>query len=713
MKIFVTVSFSLLVHLSIIAQNLSTNIIIDQFGYLVNSKKIAVIKNPKVGFDASSTYNPGNTFAIVNSNGNSVYESSVISWKSGITDQSSGDQIWHFDFSNITEEGDYYILDLTNNTRSYTFRISNNVYENVLRDAMRTFYYQRVGLKKERRYAGDWEDEASHIGKEQDYEATFYLTKGDPNTKKDVSGGWYDAGDYNKYTTWTANYIIDLIKAYKENPIAFTDDYNIPESGNGIPDIVDEIKWGLDHLLKLQFENGSFVSVVDEDHGSPPSQAKGPTYYGAANTSSTANASAALAYGSHLFKSIDPIYSTNLLNAAENGWNWTLAYPDSIWRNNDAAFNSQGIGAGQQEVDEYTRKMYRLRTSLYLFQATKKPDYKNYFEDHYQENHLIQWNFVYPFEHQWQDMMLEYIFLQENNEAISNNIINSWKNGMNGSEQWNAYDEQKDPYLAHIKDYVWGSNKQKADQGMTFYFNKQYNIDESRLEDAKNAAEGYLHYIHGVNPLSLVYLSNMSGNEAENSITQFFHGWFIDGSTDYDQVGTSTYGPAPGFLVGGPNPRYRVDNCCNNNCGSATNNAVCTSMNLNPPLNQPDQKSYKDFNTNWPLNSWEISENSNGYQVSYIRLLSKFVLAKNILSVTEPFKRHKNAIIYTYLANKEMVLDKNFTGEIKIFSASGRIITSKRLYNESLLDISILEKGLYTVILLDSKTQKLMRLIKL
>ncbi|MGK3960067.1 hypothetical protein WMF38_44335 [Sorangium sp. So ce118] len=39
----------------------------------------------------------------------------------------------------------------------------------------------------------------------------------------------------------------------------------------------------------------------------------------------------------------------------------------------------------------------------------------------------------------------------------------------------------------------------------------------------------------------------------------------------------------------------------------------------------PAQKSYKDFNTSWPLNSWAVTENSNGYQASYIRLLSKFV----------------------------------------------------------------------------------------
>ena len=60
-------------------------------------------------------------------------------------------------------------------------------------------------------------------------------------------------------------------------------------------------------------------------------------------------------------------------------------------------------------------------------------------------------------------------------------------------------------------------------------------------------------------------------------------------------------------------------------CGSAQNNAFCASMSSSPPIGQPPQKSYKEFNNNWPLDSWQVTEPSDGYQVCYIRLLSKFV----------------------------------------------------------------------------------------
>ena len=63
------------------------------------------------------------------------------------------------------------------------------------------------------------------------------------------------------------------------------------------------------------------------------------------------------------------------------------------------------------------------------------------------------------------------------------------------------------------------------------------------------------------------------------------------------------------------------------------NNSKCVV--LNPPVGQPDQKSYADFNDNWPMNSWEVTENSCGYQASYIRLLSKFVEFNSVTSVSQ------------------------------------------------------------------------------
>jgi hypothetical protein len=152
----------------------------------------------------------------------------------------------------------------------------------------------------------------------------------------------------------------------------------------------------------------------------------------------------------------------------------------------------------------------------------------------------------------------------------------------------------------------------------------QYNLDPGTNTGYKNAAAGYIHYIHGVNPTAFAYISNMGSYGAENSINEFYHSWFTDGSALWDRKGSSTYGPAPGFIPGGPNKYYNRDNCCNSSCGSPTFDAMCNTSLVTPPLSQPPQKSYKDWNTSWPQNSWEVTENGIYYNASYIRLLAHF-----------------------------------------------------------------------------------------
>ena len=102
------------------AQTLTKYIVVDQFGYLPTSKKIAVIRDPQVGFDASESFTPGTQYALVDrTTGQSVFNAAPVAWKAGATDNSSGDKAWWFDFSSITTEGTYYVLDIQKNLKSY------------------------------------------------------------------------------------------------------------------------------------------------------------------------------------------------------------------------------------------------------------------------------------------------------------------------------------------------------------------------------------------------------------------------------------------------------------------------------------------------------------------------------------------------------------------------------------------------------------------
>jgi endoglucanase len=141
---------------------------------------------------------------------------------------------------------------------------------------------------------------------------------------------------------------------------------------------------------------------------------------------------------------------------------------------------------------------------------------------------------------------------------------------------------------------------------------------------------GYLHYIHGVNPLGLVYLTNMKSAGAEHSASTMFHSWFAHG-TRWGTVSAAMPGPPPGYLVGGPNPGFSLDKCgsaaagtTGYRCHGAAAFSFC-SHGYAPPLGQPALKSYRQFNEGWPANSWEVTEPSTGYLAQYIRVLAKYI----------------------------------------------------------------------------------------
>lgn len=686
------------------AQNVSKFIVVDQFGYLPNDKKIAVIRDPQTGFDAAETFTPGTSYALVDaSNKTQLFTAAPTVWNKGAEDSTSGDKAWWFDFSSVTEVGEYYVLDISNNVKSYNFSIAANVYDDVLKHAVRSFYYQRSGYEKKMPFAGiGWEDGASHIGPLQDKNCRPYNEKTNASKEKDVSGGWYDAGDLNKYTIWTGNYVYEMLQAYEENPNAWTDDYNLPKSGNGIPDLIDEAKWGMDHLLRLQNADGSVISIVSVSHASPPSAAKGQSLYGAVNTSSAWSTASVYAYGAKVFRKLGMnAYADSLQNAAVLAYTWAEANPSVIWKNNDAAYSSKGIGSGQQEVDDYSRLAYRLRACAHLLENTGEAKYKTFFEANYTDIHLMPWYYAYPYENREQETLLYYTTLSAATTGVKTAIKSRFTSSMTNSEDnLKAVNNSRDPYRAHIGSYTWGSNSTKSLHGTMFMDAVRYNTNPTSSTLLKSAAEGYVHYLHGVNPMNLCYLSNMYEYGAENSVNQFYHTWFTEGSSDWDEVGVSTYGPAPGFLTGGPNPSYDWDGCCPNNCGGAGNNAACNAMAITPPKGQPRQKSYLDFNANWPLNSWAVTENSCGYQIAYIRLLSNFVDRSSILNgVDDKIVSKEDLFLYPNPSHGEINMDLPLQFKpksIHVTDLSGRLVLDQK-YEEDFIILSNLKFGTYIV----------------
>jgi len=616
--------------LGVQGQTVSKYITIDQFGYRPAAKKTAVLRNPMTGFDSNESFTPGNAYRVVDAaSGESVYDGTWTQFNGGVTDATSGDQIWYFDFSSVTKPGEYYILDVSQNVKSYNFRIAEDVYNEVLKHAVRTFYYQRAGFAKEMPYSlhADWSDAASHVGNLQDKNCRLYpggTGQGNASTERDLHGGWYDAGDYNKYTAWTCNYIEAMMLAYLDHPEIWTDDFNIPESGNGIPDLLDEAKWGLDWVLRMQETNGSVLSVMRLAHNStlPPSRATAQSFYGPATAVSTWAAAKAFALGSKVYRQIGTqlgrpeyvTYADQLQTAAINAFTWAEANPTVTFNNNANNFMP---GSGNPEPgNAWDRVAYRVSAALYLFEITGTVSYHTVFSSNYRQLPLFAWNNdMQQYWHKDHSMFIYYLDLPGGNTSDKNAIRTALTTAFVKPANYAGKLDQ-DGYRSFIGTYDWGSNEYKSAYGYTFYLFAKNSLIPAQNDRYFAAAEDYLHYIHGVNPLGMVYLSNMTPYGAKKGVTKFYHEWF--GA----QMGNRA--TAPGFLVGGPNPNFKLDGCCPSGCGSAQNNALCQTQ---IPVNQPNAKMYTDTNLSWPVNSWEITENSNGYQMPYIRLLAKFAAA--------------------------------------------------------------------------------------
>ena len=273
-------------------------------------------------------------------------------WNGGATDASSGDKAWWFTFTSVTTPGDYYVLDV--DRERAVVPVPRSATRSTATSSSRrsacssTSAPGRTRTRRTRARAGP--TRASFTGALQDQHCRLFSDKNNAATERDLRGGWYDAGDLNKYTSWTAGYVETLLRAYAENPTIWTDDYGIPESGNGIPDVLDEAKWGLDFLVRMQSSDGSVLSIVGEPAASPPSAATGQSLYGPANTSATLATAAAFAAGARILKLPDiaalNTAAADLLARAKNAWTWAVANPNVQFKNNDSASGSSGLGVG-------------------------------------------------------------------------------------------------------------------------------------------------------------------------------------------------------------------------------------------------------------------------------------------------------------------------------------------------------------------------------
>jgi hypothetical protein len=312
----------------------------------------------------------------------------------------SGEDVYSFDFSALTAAGVYraFVPELG---VSYSFKVGSQVLDRAASVSAHALYYQRCGTAliepyAEKAYARALCHEYSPKGRAID--ATFHpslpqtpLYAGEkPAATRDGHGGWHDAGDYGKYVPTAAAALWYLFTAYDLDPSKFPDKaWNIPESGNGIPDLLDEARWELDWFVRMQASDGGVYHKLTPQkwfQGMPQDETS-PRYFFERTTHDTASVAAVLACASRLWRPFDAAASDLYLQRALKAWDFLKLHPKTVpeggFRNPPG--NTTGEYRDAEDVDN------RLWAAAELYRTTGKPEYREHVEAWWAENSAHPW----------------------------------------------------------------------------------------------------------------------------------------------------------------------------------------------------------------------------------------------------------------------------------------------------------------------------------
>lgn len=275
-------------------------ILVNQLGYMTGSGKIAVFKGKEM---------PDEFHVVDAANGNVVYTGSL---EEQGYNQVSGEYNGFGDFTDLTAPGVYYI-DAPILGRSYTFLVSGDVYDRFFKESCKEYYYNRCGMTLTEEYAGEYAHNACHIGRA--------VLGEDVSVSIDVSGGWHQDEKGQKDVITAAKTMSVMMLAYELYGDSFGDDTGIPESGNHIPDILDEVRYETEWLLKMQDQQTGAVysGLVIYQQGGDLGKSTG-TYVEAPTPEAGKAFAMAMAKFSYLYQNYDTEYATTCLQAADRAF---------------------------------------------------------------------------------------------------------------------------------------------------------------------------------------------------------------------------------------------------------------------------------------------------------------------------------------------------------------------------------------------------------
>jgi endoglucanase len=449
----------------------------------------------------------------------------------------------------IANKPGFYHISIPGLGNSYPFTISDHPLHNVSVASLKGFYYQRVSISLDAQYAGKWARPAGHPD-------TLVLIHPSAATEKRPAGsiikspgGWYDAGDYNKYIVNSGITMGTLLSAYEDFPTYFdTLNVQIPESGNKLPDILDELLYNLRWMLTMQDPNDGGVyhkcTNADFDGMVMPGVTKLPRYVVQKSTAASLDFAAVTAQSARILQKFEkqlPGLSDSCKIASKQAWEWAIKNPGILYE--QGAMNklyepkiTTGAYGDQHLEDEW----FWAASELYVTTRDKKFEIEisKHFNDPVR---LVSWNFVsmagyyslirnekkLPATFSTNTYILKSRLILFADSLLKNASSNAFQTVMGGS----------------VKDFEWGSNAVAANQGIVL-------INAFLLTKNKkylNAAISNADYILGRNATGYCFLT---GSGTRSTMHPHHRPSVADGIVD----------PVPGLLAGGPNPG-KQDRC--------------------------------------------------------------------------------------------------------------------------------------------------------
>jgi endoglucanase len=493
---------------------------VDQVGYPLNGPKVALVSAPATIFEIRRS-----------SDGGVVFRGTL---EPPQRDPDSGDQVQAADFSGLRRAGSFYLV-VPGVGRSWNFTVGKKVFEHTYYLTMRAFYGQRCGTAVD---LGPEFPGYAHAICHQHGE--FHPSSGASGPRDNI-GGWHDAGDYGRYmvnsgiTTGTLLWTWEIYgQKLKNIPL------KIPESGNGTPDILNEVRWNLEWMLKMQDDDGGawhkqtsehFSSFVAPEDDKLPSEVIGTGAAPYKSTCATADLAAVGAIAARVYKPYDAKFAARALDAARRAWAWTEKNPDVTFR------NPPGVTTG--EYSDASCKDERLWAAAELWRTTGEAAYHNFFLINFAE---FLPNLDSPPAENWSSvgsMGLWTYALSSRKDADPKAVAAIRERTLEAAHSV-VERTRSNPYRVSMqaRDYVWGSNGVAAGYGMYLLIANQFEPDNSFVD----AARDNLHYLLGRNTFSLSWVTQVGDHPFQHP----HHRPSGDGKQP---------GPWPGLLSGGPNAR--------------------------------------------------------------------------------------------------------------------------------------------------------------